>query len=144
MADDRPVDAEVDNEVIELFAEDNPVDVEVDNEVIELFADDKPVEVEVDNDVTELFVELSPVDNEPIELLAEDNPVDADVDRLASWLPFTASVLAADTVPGARLVIFWLLRLAPPFNDARPDTWTAPTMLVPFVPPLMYAPFDST
>ena len=53
-------------------------------------------------------------------------------------------MLVDDTVPAARLVTFWLLTLAPPFNDANPDTCIVPTICVPFVPPLMYAPFDST
>jgi pilus assembly protein FimV len=162
LAVERPVDVEVDSDETVLLvvlrpveSEPMPVEVDVDNEAIELLAVERPVEVEVESDVTVLLVVLRPVESEPmpveadvdseaIELLAVESPVDVLVDRLASWLPLMASVLAADTVPGARLVIFWLLRLAPPFNEAKPDTWRAPTMLVPFVPPLIYAPFDRT
>ena len=64
LADDNPVDVEVDSDVTELLVELNPVDselmpveVDVDNDVIALLADDNPVDVEVDSDVTELLVE---------------------------------------------------------------------------------------
>ena len=63
LADDNPVDVEVDSDVTELLVELNPVDselmpveVDVDNDVIALLADDNPVDVEVDSDVTELLV----------------------------------------------------------------------------------------
>ncbi|OMS47475.1 tash protein pest motif family [Burkholderia pseudomallei] len=47
----------VDNEL-------NPVEVDVDNDVIELFADDNPVDADVDNEVTVLLVVDRPVDSE--------------------------------------------------------------------------------
>ena len=65
LADDNPVDVEVDSDVTELLVELNPVDselmpveVDVDNDVIALLADDNPVDVEVDSDVTELLVAI--------------------------------------------------------------------------------------
>ncbi|WP_279607857.1 hypothetical protein, partial [Burkholderia ambifaria] len=66
VADERPVDVEVDSEATELSVELSPVDselmlveVDVDSEPIELVADDRPVDVEVDSEATELSVELS-------------------------------------------------------------------------------------
>ena len=53
LADDRPVEVEVDSEVTELFVELRPVD----SEPIELLADDKPVEVDVDSEVIELLAD---------------------------------------------------------------------------------------
>ncbi|MEK7899673.1 hypothetical protein, partial [Burkholderia contaminans] len=44
VADDRPVEVEVDSDVTELLVDERPVD----NEPIELVADDRPVDVEVD------------------------------------------------------------------------------------------------
>ena len=38
----------MDSEPIELLADERPVDVEVESEVIELLADDKPVDADVD------------------------------------------------------------------------------------------------
>ncbi len=71
VADERPVDVEVDSDATVLSvvlrpvdSELMPVEVEVDNDVIELVADDRPVDVDVDSDVTELLVELNPVDSE--------------------------------------------------------------------------------
>ncbi|ONJ23814.1 hypothetical protein A8D90_31135 [Burkholderia cenocepacia] len=57
LAEERPVDVEVESDVTELFVELRPVDSEL-----------MPVEVDVDSD--------------EIELLADDRPVEADVDRL--------------------------------------------------------------
>ncbi len=83
--------------MIELLAEDKPVEVEVDKDVIELLADDKPVEVEVESDVIELLAEDRPVE------------VEVDSDEMAlvavptcwateySWLPLIASVLVEVT-----------------------------------------------
>ncbi|VWD05315.1 ATPase [Burkholderia contaminans] len=118
MADDRPVEVELDSEVTELFVELRPVD----SEPIELLADDRPVEVELDSEVTELFVELRPVDSEPIELLADERPVDVEVDSEAipverlvllvlSCATVTASVRAE---PSATLVMRRLVAAVPP------------------------------
>ncbi|WP_208458340.1 hypothetical protein, partial [Burkholderia vietnamiensis] len=77
VADDKPVDVDVESDATELSVElrpvDNeliPVEVDVDSDVIELVADDKPVDVDVESDATELSVELRPVDNEliPVEV----------------------------------------------------------------------------
>ncbi|MGC6693541.1 hypothetical protein, partial [Burkholderia pseudomallei] len=65
---DRPVESEP-----------MPVDVEVDNEAIELFAELRPVEVEVDSEATVLSVVGRPVESEPI-------PVDVEVDSEANEL----------------------------------------------------------
>ncbi|WP_208457318.1 hypothetical protein, partial [Burkholderia vietnamiensis] len=63
VADDRPVDVEVDSEATVLSvvlrpvdSELMPVEVDVDNDVIELVADDRPVDVEVDSEATVLSV----------------------------------------------------------------------------------------
>ncbi|WP_208457317.1 hypothetical protein, partial [Burkholderia vietnamiensis] len=63
VADDRPVDVEVDSEATVLSvvlrpvdSELIPVEVDVDNDVIELVADDRPVDVEVDSEATVLSV----------------------------------------------------------------------------------------
>ncbi|WP_279607716.1 hypothetical protein, partial [Burkholderia anthina] len=77
VADDRPVDVEVESEATVLSVELRPVDselipveVDVDNELIELVADDRPVDVEVESEATVLSVELRPVDSEliPVEV----------------------------------------------------------------------------
>ncbi|WP_273945205.1 hypothetical protein, partial [Burkholderia pseudomallei] len=77
VADERPVDVEVDSDVrllsVVLKPVDNelmPVEVDVDSEAIELVADERPVDVEVDSDVRLLSVVLKPVDNElmPVEV----------------------------------------------------------------------------
>uniref|UniRef100_UPI0039F634B0 hypothetical protein n=1 Tax=Burkholderia sp. BCC1999 TaxID=2817448 RepID=UPI0039F634B0 len=114
LAEDRPVDVEVDSEVIELFADDRPVEVEVDSEVIELLADDRPVEVEEDSDVTELLVELRPVDSDVMPVESEaialpdvDTVVDSEstIELVAnSCEPLIASVLVAVIWPAATLV----------------------------------------
>jgi len=87
-----------------LVADERPVDVDVDSDAIELVALDSPVDIEVDNEVTALFVVDKPVDNELM-------PVDVDVDkRLTAVLvanncePLTASVLVAETRPAATFV----------------------------------------
>ncbi|WP_279610408.1 hypothetical protein, partial [Burkholderia territorii] len=68
LADERPVDVEVDSEVTVLLVELRPVDselmpveVDVESDAIELLADARPVDVEVDSEATELLVELRPV-----------------------------------------------------------------------------------
>ncbi|WP_310722268.1 hypothetical protein, partial [Burkholderia pseudomultivorans] len=71
LADDRPVDVEVDSEATVLSVELRPVEselipveVDVESDVIELLADDRPVDVEVDSEATVLSVELRPVESE--------------------------------------------------------------------------------
>ncbi|WP_415874059.1 hypothetical protein, partial [Burkholderia ubonensis] len=66
LADDRPVNVEVESDATELLVELRLVD----SELIELVADDRPVDVEVDSEATELSVELRPVDSEliPVEV----------------------------------------------------------------------------
>ncbi|KWO64985.1 hypothetical protein WM31_20205 [Burkholderia ubonensis] len=55
VADDRPVDVEVDSDATELLVELRPVD----SELIELVADDRPVEVEVDSEFIAVSVAYS-------------------------------------------------------------------------------------
>ncbi|WP_310730647.1 hypothetical protein, partial [Burkholderia pseudomultivorans] len=71
LAEDRPVDVEVDSEATVLSVELRPVEselipveVDVESDVIELLADDRPVDVEVDSEATVLSVELRPVESE--------------------------------------------------------------------------------
>ncbi|WP_310731505.1 hypothetical protein, partial [Burkholderia pseudomultivorans] len=71
LADDRPVDVEVDSEATVLSVELRPVEselipveVDVESDVIELLAEDRPVDVEVDSEATVLSVELRPVESE--------------------------------------------------------------------------------
>ncbi|CAJ3933884.1 tash protein pest motif family protein [Burkholderia pseudomallei] len=59
MAEDSPVDVELDNDATLLLvvlspvdSEPMPVDVEVDSDVIALLADDSPVDADVDSDVS--------------------------------------------------------------------------------------------
>ncbi|MEK7935287.1 hypothetical protein AAB989_40235, partial [Burkholderia contaminans] len=103
VADDRPVDADVLSDVTVLFVVLSPVEADVDSDVIELVADDRPVDADVLNDVTVLFVVLRPV--ERLEIL--DTVVLA---TAYSWLPLTASVLADPTRPAAT---FWTRRSLP-------------------------------
>ncbi|WP_308452214.1 hypothetical protein, partial [Burkholderia pseudomallei] len=88
VADERPVDVEVDSEARLLSvvlkpveSEPMPVEVDVDNEATELLAELLPDEVDVDSEVNELFVLLSPPDSDASELFAYDRPVDADVEH---------------------------------------------------------------
>ncbi|KGW47299.1 chromosome segregation ATPase domain protein [Burkholderia pseudomallei MSHR303] len=59
LAEDNPIDADVDNDATLLLvvlnpvdSEPMPVDVEVDSDVIALLADDSPVDADVDSDVS--------------------------------------------------------------------------------------------
>ncbi|KVX80968.1 hypothetical protein WL08_12240 [Burkholderia ubonensis] len=109
-SDVMPVEVDVESDTIELLADDNPVDVEVDNDATLLFVVDNPV----DSDVMPVEVD---VDSDAIELVAVDRPVDVDVDNepivlvvvlspAYSCEPLIASVLVAVTRPAATFVIW--------------------------------------
>ncbi|WP_183157158.1 hypothetical protein, partial [Burkholderia pseudomallei] len=89
VADERPVEVEVDSDVrllsVVLKPVDNevmPVEVDVDNEAIELLAELMPDEVDVESEVNELFVLLRPVDSEATLLLVVLSPLEREVIEL--------------------------------------------------------------
>ncbi|KVF91426.1 hypothetical protein WJ20_11915 [Burkholderia vietnamiensis] len=106
VADDKPVEVEVDRDATELSVELRPVDselmpveVDVDNDEIELVADERPVDVDVESEATELSVELRPVDSELIELVADDSPVDVEVDNDATELSVELRPVDSELMP---------------------------------------------
>ncbi|WP_445986018.1 hypothetical protein, partial [Burkholderia pseudomallei] len=84
LADESPVDVEVDSDVRLLLvvlrpveSEPMPVEVDVDSEATELLAELMPDEADVESEVSELLVLLRPVESEPM-------PVEVDVDSEAT------------------------------------------------------------
>ncbi|WP_208458338.1 hypothetical protein, partial [Burkholderia vietnamiensis] len=67
-----PVEVEVESDVIELVADERPVDVEVDSEATELSVELRPVDSEL------IPVEVE-VESDVIELVADERPVDVEV-----------------------------------------------------------------
>ncbi|KVC21651.1 hypothetical protein WI69_00005 [Burkholderia diffusa] len=79
------------------MADESPVDVEVDSDATELLVELRPVDNEV-----------MPVDSDEIALLDDDTVVDSEstMELVAkSWEPLIASVLVAVIWPAATLVI---------------------------------------
>ncbi|WP_306171496.1 hypothetical protein, partial [Burkholderia pseudomallei] len=66
----------LEREVIELLADERPVEVDVDSEATELLAELMPDEVDVESEVNELFVLLRPVDSEATLLLVVLSPLE--------------------------------------------------------------------
>ncbi|MBO2982369.1 hypothetical protein, partial [Burkholderia pseudomallei] len=86
MADESPVDVEVDSDVRLLLvvlkpveSEPMPVEVDVDSEATELLAELMPDEVDVESEVNELFVLLRPEDSEATLLLVVLSPLEREV-----------------------------------------------------------------
>ena len=125
----KPVDVDMDSELTPVDSELMPVDVELDRLVTLLLAVLKPV----DSETTPLCAVLIPVDVDSAVklLLVVLKPVDSEVTLrfvVFNCVPFTASVLVADTVPWASPVILLLFICttpsmeipAPPTSSSKP------------------------